>query len=96
MCFVIGCSNLFVRVVYNSDTSTLMCIFLNELDISPKSCSITYGQCDTEMKQSTRIEDSNGTILTLTLQELAPPTCFIVMASNSTFSVSVDGSIKGR
>ena len=94
--FLIGCSNQFVRVVYNLDTSTLLCIFLNELDTSTKSCSVTYGQCNTEMKQSTRIDDSNGTTLTLTLQELVPPTCFFVIASNSTVIISIEGSIEGK
>ena len=83
-------------MVYSSDTSTLLCIFLNELDTSPKSCSVTYGQCNAEMKQSTRIEDSNGTTLTLTLQELVPPTCFIVTASNSTVIIAIEGSIEGK
>ena len=96
MLFVIGCSNQFVRVVYNSDTSTLLCIFLNELDNSTKSCSVTYGQCNTELKQSTHIENINGATLTLTLQELVPPICFIVTASNSTVTVFVKGSIEGE
>ena len=82
-------------VEYNSDTSTLSCIFLNELDASAKSCSVMYGQCGTKLEQNAPTENSNDTVLKVTLQDVVLPTCYIVKASNSTVSVIVEGSIKG-
>lgn len=86
---IIGCTNAFVRVEYNSDISTIVCDFLNETDTSIKSCSL--GQCDQMLAsipgQNSSVEDPNSISLNVVTED---SDCFLVAASSNGFRVTVE------
>ena len=86
---VIGCTNEFVRVEYDSATSTITCNFLDETDTSIKSCSLQ--ECD-QMLAS--VPGLNSTVETPNSIALSVATgdsdCFLVTASNTSFRTSVE------
>ena len=84
----IGCTNEFVSVQYDSITSTITCDFLDEMDISIKSCSVMYGQCDQMLVHGSQ---QNGTANSITLRVPETFECYKVRASNDTFTIIVEG-----
>ena len=91
------CTNNFVKVVYDMITLTIICTFDDPLNITGKSCTIEYGNCNQQMRptlegSSTR-ESPN--IVTLKLQSIDSNQryCYNVTASNGSYTVIVMGSI---
>ena len=73
-----------------------MCTFLNQSDTSGKMCSIEYGLSGEEMtKMSSANTTSNIVLLELRLDGVDRNYQFIVTASNSTYTVTVEGNILG-
>ena len=87
-----GCRNQFVKVEYNSATSTITCKFQNPFDKSEKSCSIQYSQCN-EMLAGDILARNTSASDTVTLKVSLSGTghLFCVIASNSTHAVAVEG-----
>ena len=88
------CTNNFVKVEYNSGTRSLTCVFLNNLDTSEESCNVTFGECD-KLESSTYITDMEtaNSMTVLPDHLIAGIYCYIVRASNGTYTVTVNGSI---
>ena len=88
-----GCTNQFVRVEFNTTTSTIICRFLNQTDTSVKSCAVMYGQCDQELVGS---QQGKSTMEAPNYIELrVDPAgsgldCYVVTASSEVFSVMVE------
>jgi hypothetical protein len=94
--YIIECTNQFVEIGYNSATSTITCVFLNELDTSEKSCSIRYGVCDQEKTEMATGNTTTGSVildLDLTNTGSSSVYCYSVIARNRTHTVMVDGRI---
>ena len=84
-----------MKVEYNPSTTTISCTFGNELDLSPKSCS--YGICDQEVHiaQNKTTDGSPSTvIIQLNTSSIDPNNCYVVTASNGTFTVMVKGNFQ--
>lgn len=94
---IVECTNLFVEVqYYDSATSIILCVFLNELDTSEKSCSIQYGLCgqeQTEMAADNTTTSSVMLNLDLTNTGSNLMYCYSITARNGTYTVIVDGRI---
>lgn len=93
---IVECTNQFVEVQYDSATSTISCVFLNELDTSEKSCSIRYGLCgqeQTEMPADNTTTSSVILNLDLTSIDTSRMYCYSITARNRTYTVIVDGRI---
>ena len=88
-----GCSNEFVRVKYDSATSTISCNFLNQFDTSEKVCRIHYGVCDEIIVETTSASDTSDSV-TLKLRILNSASyCYSLTASNDSYTVTVEGQI---
>ena len=90
--FLSDCNNQFVSVDYDPKYMNITCTFINELDISPKSCRVEYGTCD----QETYVTEGNATdghVVILLNSSVTNPMnfCYTVTASNATFMVMVKG-----
>ena len=87
--------NRFLAVKFDSSGSTITCIFLNQQDNSEKSCSIAYGLCGENphlSSQGVPTSTSNSIILQLQFENKTEfDYCYLVTASNGTFSVIVEG-----
>ena len=82
-----------MSVDYDPKHMTITCTFENELDISPKSCRIEYGTCDRETYYVTKGNATDGPVILL-LNSSATNLmnfCYVVAASNDTFTVMVKG-----
>lgn len=93
------CTNVFVRVEYESSQSRIICQFLNESDVSLKSCSVQYGNCDgSEMSTvlsyfsqgNSTAEAPNKIELDVNPKNLV---CYAVTASSDSLSILVEGRI---
>ena len=86
---VTGCTNEFVRVEYDSATSTIACNFLNETDTSIKSCSLQ--KCDQMLASSTgqnsSVEAPNSILLSVATGD---SDCYLVTASSTSFRTTVE------
>ena len=71
--------------------STLTCIFLNSNDTSEKSCNVRYGQCGQEMRTVSGYSSNNSVTVSLQLSTVYISVCYIVTASNGSFTVIVEG-----
>ena len=90
------CTNRFVEIEHNSATSTISCIFLNELDTSEKVCSIQYGVCDQEFEVTETVSDtttSDTVMLKIALTVSDRTYCYNITARNRTYTVMVGGRI---
>ena len=91
---VIGCTNEFVRVEYDSDTSTITCNFLDETDTSVKSVSLQ--QCDqvlaTGPGQNSTREAPNSITLSVATGD---SDCYLVTASSTSFRITVEVTTSG-
>ena len=101
--YITGCTNEYVKVIYDSTTSTIFCTFLNELDTTEKSCSIKYGLCNQELVNSTQGFSTTKTpnSVSLKLTDLSDGVyCYVVSASSDNIAINVKGSVlslsKGR
>ena len=74
-----------------------MCTFLNQLETSEKTCRIEYGLSGEEMTKSLTAANttSNTVLLELELDGLVRNYQFVVTASNGTYTVMVEGNIRG-
>ena len=85
----IGCTNEFVHVEYDSATSTITCNFLDERDLSIKSCF--FQQCDQILAsspgQNSTVEAPNTIPLSVATGD---SDCFLVTASSNSFRVTVE------
>ena len=90
MC-ISGCTNQFVKVEYDSAASTITCTF-NQLDnFENLLCDIRYGRCGQELFDSS---SSTTTSNVATLKaKVSGTTCYLVTASNGSYTVMVEGSI---
>ena len=91
------CTNNFVDVVYETVPSTITCTFDDPLNITGKSCTVEYGNCNQQIGQtlegSSTQESPN--IVTLKLQSIDSNQmyCYNVTASNGSYTIIVMGSI---
>ena len=93
---IVECTNQFVEVQYDSATSTISCVFINELDTSEKSCSIWYGVCDQEQTEMAADNTTTSSVmlnLDLTNTGSNLMYCYSITARNGTYTVIVDGRI---
>ena len=91
--FTAGSTSHFVRVSHG--TNRIICTFMNQQDMSIKSCNVSYAQCGQQQTQlAYSVESAFQLVVDL---KLADPIkyCYNVTASNSTFSVLIEGSILG-
>ena len=99
MSIFIECINRFVDVQYNSVDSTISCTFLNQMDTSIKSCSITYGPCGQNRTQRVEERSSlalpNNVTLMITLHA-SGSYCYTVTASNDNFTIAVEGQLQSK
>ena len=91
------CINNFVEVVYDKITSTIICAFNDPLNITGKSCTVEYGNCNQQMGR--KLEGSSTqespNIVTLKLQSIDSNQryCYNATASNGSDTIIVMGSI---
>ena len=86
-----------MKVEYHPSNTTISCTFENELDSSQKSCSVEYGICDQAMNsaQNSTTDDSPSTVtIKLNITAMNSNTCYVVTATNGTFTVMVNGSFE--
>ena len=87
-----GCTNQFVKVEYDSATSTISCVFLNNRNIIEQSCSIKYGKCNQKLvltaSDNSTLESPNRVTLQV---ESDGSDCYVIRASNGTFTVIIEG-----
>ena len=94
-----GCTNSFIQLKFNSSTSTLYCIFLNDLENSRKKCSIIYGVCGQKLTETiedysnSNNEDPNRISFSLTHLP-AGKYCYSATASSDITTVIVKGEIE--
>ena len=73
------------------------CTFQDRQDTSQKSCSIRYGPCRGKLSdtaETTSANESPGIILLMLNPQLIGQTfCYIVTASNTTYTVIVEGQV---
>ena len=95
------CMNDFVKVMYEETTSesTISCVFLNQSDNSEKSCCITYGLCESltsqERPENAQTDCSKDSLYNIELElsgSSSQTYCYIVIASNVTHIVKVEGN----
>jgi hypothetical protein len=76
--------------------TTFSCTFLNELDSSPKSCSVRYGICGQEKYTiQGNISDESPFKISIELNSSIvgfTNCCYIITASNGTYEIMVNGS----
>ena len=94
----LGASNQFVVVALDFNSNVVTCSFLNQLDTTAKFCSIMYGF---NLQQLTYDANGSNDSFTVTLPlhddvKKERQVHFIVTASNSTFTLSVEGSVGKR
>ena len=89
---------MFVRVEYESSQSRIICQFLNKSDVSLKSCSVRYGNCDGSKTSAVLPYSSQGnsTVEAPNIIELnVDPgrlACYLVTASSDSFSILIEGT----
>ena len=76
---------------YDPEAMTISCTFENELDISPKLCSVKYGTCDEEMYFAQGNTTDRPIILELNPNAVDPMNCYIVTANNDTLTAMIMG-----
>ena len=84
-----------MRVDYDPVTTIFSCTFVNESDLSPKSCSIIYGQCGQERyTDQGNVTDGSSFVITikLNLSIIGSNYCYNVTASNGTYEIVMNGS----
>ena len=91
--YIDGSSKSFVRVLVNNCIIT--CIFENRQDTTEKSCIVEYGPCEEPVNQ---IAQANSTLadpylVKIQLDSELSSYCYTVNASNSTFTVFIEGNI---
>ena len=88
------CINDFVQVMYNSE-SIISCIFLNRFDASEKTCCVKHHLCDQHGSENVQ-ECSNDFPYDIKLNIYGGSGqtvhCYTVSASNSTYTMRVDGT----
>ena len=82
-----------MNVIYDSATKTIICTFLSRQDNSEKFCNISlYADCNYNQKIPSKIvegisDPDEASIVRIQLNEITQ--CYIVEASNSTFTIFV-------
>ena len=92
---IIGCTNEFVQVGFNSSNSVFFCKFLIEVSDLEKSCSIKYGLCDQEVTMTLLGYSipENSKSVQLVLQNLTGETyCYLVTAKSETTVLQIEGN----
>lgn len=87
--------NSLIQVEFHPEASTISCIFVNQADMSSKSCIVEYRKCsDFGMSQIARVNTTsiNATI-DLQLTGSSQMYCYNVTGSNTTHTVIVQGII---
>ena len=81
----------------NIENTTITCEFTNQLDNSNKSCIVTYSRCGQQLSEmaqgSSTPEEPNSIQVELDLPGQAIMYCYIVTASNDTFTVFIEGNL---
>ena len=89
---------MFIRVEYESSQSRIICQFLNKSDVSLKSCSVQYGNCDDSKTSAVLPYSSHGnsTMEAPNIIELIVDperlACYLVTASSDSFSILIEGT----
>ena len=82
---------------FDTMTSSIYCTFLNDQDMSRKSCNISYAPCGEELKKDVQGNTSMDRIqLQLRLDSSTTDYCYVVTANNDTFKILVQGKIEGK
>ena len=89
-----GCINQFVQVDYDAFASTLSCTFLKRQN-SVKLCYVQYGPCGQDLTMTDEGTTTFDVVpLNISVLSGADETfCYIVMATNGSYTVLVEGSI---
>ena len=73
-------------------SSTIVCQFMNQTNISVKSCTVMYGQCGQMLAYASQgnstVETSNYISLSVKADHFE---CYVVTASSDTVTVVVEG-----
>lgn len=93
----IGCTNEFVKVEYNPTASVITCIFQHQWNTT-KLCSVVYGPCHQNLVhyQASNTSNSDTVLLNIKPDLLDQMFCYIVTASNGTFTIMVEGTLEGK
>ena len=87
---------MLVKLNFDSSTSTLYCLFLNENDDSRKRCSIVYGRCGQQLTRHAEgyssVEQPNKVSLDLT-EFTDGSNCYVVIAKSSSITIKVEGTL---
>lgn len=92
--FSAECTNNFVQIVYNGQTSTITCIFLNPSDTSKKTCCIVlYHQKMSENLQNPECIQTKAYKIELEVSGNSSQIYYYtIKASNDTYTVEVEGN----
>ena len=94
--YVLGGTNIYVSVKFET-SRRIVCTFLGDQsngdNVSRQSCVIMYGPCEERLIMTThgiRLSASNTIIIDLPA-ESPSNYCYIISASNGTFSIRIEG-----
>ena len=89
-----------MEITYVEDTTSIFCRFLNQQDVTEKSCSIEYVQCQRRLISKPNQLNATNTgvsnVLQIILMFNDPDEvkyCYDVEAKNSSYTVRVDGTL---
>lgn len=91
MC-ISGCTNQFVKVEFDSAASIFTCTFSQLDNFENLSCDIRYGRCGQELSDSVSSTTTSTNVVTLDVR-VSGATCYLVTASNGSYTVLVEGII---
>ena len=91
------CTNNFVQVVYTETIagSTISCIFLNQSDVSEKSCYITFQLCGHLFQTDFQVTGCNEHRIHFDVSNSVSSGqryCYTAIAGNATYTVKMDGA----
>lgn len=87
-----------MKITYDEDTTSIFCRFLNQQDTTDKTCSIEYVQCQRRLisipKQLNATDTGIPNTFQINIDDSDEATyCYRVKASNSSYTVHVDGTL---
>ena len=87
-------SNQFVAVTFDPNSNTFTCSFLNQQDASRKLCSLSYGFDRQQLTFTANDSNTSATVSLVLATDIQKERqfFFIVTASNSTYTLTVEGS----
>ena len=89
-----------MKIIYDEDTASIFCTFLSQQDTTDISCNIKYVQCQQKSISVPKQLSATNTDVPNTLQIMLKfndsdqvKYCYEVRASNSSYTVRVDGTL---